>query len=75
MPRNKHTKKVTYEGVEESTTIYVTSRRWEGDILFVRHYPNHNDEAYLHEDSVAGISSKTKEIPRERVYAVDDIDS
>ena len=73
MPTNYHGKEVVYESSQGTESIYVTDALWKEKHLKVRHYPEYNNQEFLHEDEVAGIYPSTKEIPFGKVYEVNSI--
>lgn len=74
MPRNRHDKEVVYESPEGTKTLYATHTNWYENHVLIHHYPDYNDQKFLHEDTVSGIRSQSKEIPTEKVYEINSIE-
>jgi len=77
MPTNEHEKRVLYESFEGKEEIYAVDVIWKEEYVEVTAYTQTNIDLYkgefLHEDTVAGMYPNVLEIPKERIFKVENI--
>jgi hypothetical protein len=74
MPTNEHNVEVEYETPEGVKHLYAVDAIFNENHLRVRHYPDCNDDPFLHEDRVACQYPKDLRIPLHRVVEVRDVE-